>query len=102
MNELEITVWSLYLDKLEWEMGNLHLEVFLLLTAMQVKVRLNDELDVKIYFKEASTVYPGFESLYGEWIKKTKHSVKVELKKINGLYAKYRLVSLNIILAFDN
>jgi hypothetical protein len=97
MNELEITVWSLHLDELEWGMGNIQLEAFLLLTAIQAKERLNDEFDMKIYFKEASAAYPGFESLYEEWLRKTRCSVGVELKKINGLYTRYRLVHLNTI-----
>lgn len=97
MNEFEITVWSLYLDKLEWNMENLQLEIFLLVTSMQVKERLNDESEMGIYTKKVAEEFYGFKIVYDNWIRRINHSVNIELKEINKLYTIYRSVSFYLI-----
>ena len=59
MNELEITIWSMWLDKLGWDMRELSLDNFLIVTAIQSKEYLNDYDEMKIYLKKVNEDYPG-------------------------------------------
>jgi len=104
MNELEITVWSLYLEQLEWNTNGLPAETFLLIIAVQAKEFLNDELEMKMYLKKVNEEYPDFKDGYKEWVNKRENNIRLEVKDINRQYNKYRLVRLNInfSLAFDN
>lgn len=104
MNELEITVWSLHLDELEWTTEGLAIEMFLVVTAMQAKDYLNDELEMQMYLKKVNEEYPEFNYAYEEWINKREHKVNLGIKEINKQYNKYRLVCfyINYSLAFDN
>lgn len=103
MNELEITVWSLYLEQLEWSIERLGVEMFLVVSAMQAKDYLNDGLELQMYLKKTNEEYPDFNYEYEEWINKREHRISFGIKEINKQYNKYRLVCFNINynLAFD-
>lgn len=93
MNELEVTIWSLWLDEIHWEMGDLAVDTFVLVTAMQVKERLNDENVLKAHLSKVRDDFPNVDLIYGAWKKDEAHALKINLKEINRLYAKYRQVS---------
>jgi hypothetical protein len=90
MNELEVTVWSMWLNKLGWDMQDISLDNFLLITAIQVKEYLNDK--PKYNQNRIKEECPNIDLLYDKW--KTTHNLDINLKEINKLYRKYRQVNL--------
>lgn len=93
MNELEVTVWSIWLDKLSWEMQNLSLDNFILVTAMQTKEHLNDENMIRIHLEKLKEEFPNIELIYNTWNKEEAHRLDTNLIDINNLYRKFRQVN---------
>ena len=92
MNELEVTVWSMWLDKLSWETQDLSIDTFLLITAMQVKEHLNFTKYNQAKIKEEC---PNIDLLYAKW--NETHNLDINLKEVNKLFRKFRQVNLLIM-----
>jgi len=92
LNELEISVWSLWLEKLNWQAGDLSVESFLLITSIQAKAFLNPEMEMEIYFKKLGHDFPKIMQSYKTWIKT--HTLNLTHIAINNEYKKLKQVLL--------
>eukprot|EP00742_Colponemidia_sp_Colp-10_P004872 GILJ01005204.1.p1 GENE.GILJ01005204.1~~GILJ01005204.1.p1 ORF type:complete len:571 (-),score=83.85 GILJ01005204.1:234-1946(-) len=66
MNELEIVVWSLYLDKLGWADTRLSLMESLTMSAFAVKMYLNG--DHGMFLPHLNRLIPGFSYRFNQWL----------------------------------
>jgi len=94
MNELEVVVWSLWLDNLCWTMNNLSLDETLFIAAMQTKEYMNDKETMRIYMEELTLNYRTIMVAYESWVKDKRHEINVNIKDINKRYSEYRQVLL--------
>jgi len=94
LNELEIATWSLWLERLNWEVGNLPLEVFLFVTGAQVKAFLNPEIEMDVYFKKLGQDFPKVRKAYRVWTKKESNRLSLSAVDINRQYKKLKQVLL--------
>lgn len=92
LNELEIAVWSLWLEKLNWELGELSLESFLFVTGAQAKAHLNPEIEMEIYFQKLGHDFPKVMQAYKSWISTPKHHVDLNSVDMNREYKRLKQV----------
>jgi hypothetical protein len=95
MNELEVVVWSLWLDNLYWTIDDSSLEATITIAAMQTKEYLNEEEVVKVYKDELNANYPEITKKYDIWTKDKEHEIDVEITDINRRFSEFRQVSSN-------
>ncbi len=93
MNELEIAAWSLWVDELNWAGGDLSMDDFLFVTAIQSKSYMNPESEMSIYMKKIGTDYPPIKSMYESWQRNESRRVRLQIIDINKRYKKFRQVS---------
>lgn len=104
LNELEITIWSLWLDQIAWDIKDLSVDTFLIITSMQVKEYVNEEGKAMIYMKKIREDYPKIDVIYDSWVKDKAHKLNLSIIEINKLYRKYSQVIIfyNYIVAFNS
>lgn len=90
LNELEITVWSLWLEKLNWKLGDLSLETFLFVTGAQAKAYLSPEIEMEVYFKKLGNDFPKARVAYESWIKVGSHNIDLSIHAINKEYKRLK------------
>ena len=93
INELEMAIWSLYLDKLGWKLEGISLEMYLILTGIQSKQYANSEAEVNIYINKLNDDYPHFKELYEDWIKDEDHKINFSVKDIGTKFNRYQQVN---------
>jgi len=92
MNELEVVVWSLWLDTLYWTIDDSSLETTIIIAAMQTKEHLNEEEVIKIYKNELNSNYSDIMEKYEAWMKDKDHEINVGITDINRRYTEFRQV----------
>lgn len=92
MNELEVTIWCCWLDKLGWQADLLELENLLLVTGIQVKEYTNPKDEMNIYRKKIIEYYPNVENIYKKWVSSTEHVIDFTVKEIHKVYKELRVV----------
>jgi len=92
LNELEIAVWSLWLERLNWKLDDLSLETFLFVTGAQAKAYLNLEIEMEVYFKKLGHDFPKVRKAYESWIKQESHKMNLSTVDINKEYKKFKQV----------
>eukprot|EP00826_Nyctotherus_ovalis_P039853 TRINITY_DN3863_c0_g2_i15.p1 TRINITY_DN3863_c0_g2~~TRINITY_DN3863_c0_g2_i15.p1 ORF type:complete len:153 (+),score=0.82 TRINITY_DN3863_c0_g2_i15:501-959(+) len=100
LNELEITAWSLWLEKLNWELGEQSLESFLFVTGAQAKAYLNPEIEMEIYFQKLGHDFPKVMQAYKSWIGIAKHHIDLNSVEINKEYKRLKQVLYFMNLVF--
>lgn len=99
MNELEVVVWSLWLDNLCWTMNSLSLDETLYVAAIQTKEYLNCGEVVKVYKDELAANQRHIMDAYESWTKDRKHDISVGVMEINQRYNDFRQVLPVLILS---
>jgi hypothetical protein len=94
MNELEVVVWSLWLDNLCWTMNNHFLDEILFISAIQTKEYMNDKEAMKLYMNELTLNHRNIVSAYENWVKDKRNEINVNMKDINKRYSEYRQVCI--------
>lgn len=92
MNELEITIWSLWLEKLNWVTDGLTLSNFLFVTGAQAKAYTNPGTEMEIYMKKLAHDFPQIGRGYNSWISSKKHIMEFDLIVVNREYNKLKKV----------
>lgn len=94
LNELEVVVWSLWLDALRWTMRDFSLEIVIFIAAMQTKEYLNDDETMKVYTDEFNDKYKNVMEAYGIWTDSVEHAMNIDITDINKRYSEFREVLL--------
>lgn len=92
LNELEISTWSLLLEQLNWQLGDLSLETFLFVTSAQAKAFLNPEIEMEVYFKKLGHDFPKVMKAYEAWTKMSTHKIDLNMMTINKEYKRLKQV----------
>ena len=92
MNEIEIIVWSIWLDELGWNVEKVSMECLMFITAVQAKEYVNDESEMGIYKKEMDANYKKMTMSYEEW--KKDHKVAISVIDINKRFRAFNPVIL--------
>jgi hypothetical protein len=86
LNELELVVWSIYLDKFVWKDLGLPLETLLMYSAFAVKTYMNDEITV--FQTHLNSRFSNFTSRYNEWITKHRSRMGIAPRELNTKFKK--------------
>jgi len=81
LNELEVCVWCLYIEKFAYTDKTLPLESSLLYSAFAVKEYFND--NVNALYEYLSSILEGFSKNYNDWSNKWKAQLTVNPKELN-------------------
>lgn len=92
MDELEVAAWSLHTDKLKWEMEDLLLEDFLIVTAIQIKEYMNDTTEAQIYTNKVLKEHPNLSEVYFRWSREDRHKIRFDIMDISKRFRKFRQV----------
>jgi hypothetical protein len=86
LNELELVVWSIYLEKFVWKDLGLPLETLLMYSAFAVKTYMNDEITV--FQTHLNSRFSNFTSRYNEWITKHRSRMGIAPRELNTKFKK--------------
>lgn len=92
LNELEIAVWSLWLEQINWKLDSLPLETFLFVTGAQAKAFLNPEIEMEVYFKKLGHDFPKVRKAYESWIRQKSHIMNLSIVDTNKEYKRLKQV----------
>ncbi|CAG9331806.1 unnamed protein product [Blepharisma stoltei] len=84
MNELELAVWEIYLEKFVWKDKETPLLLLLMLSAFAVKSYFNE--DVSTYQAYLSVKYPGFLEAYEKWYNVYKNDMNISPIELNDKF----------------
>ncbi|CAG9336051.1 unnamed protein product [Blepharisma stoltei] len=91
LNEIEVTVWSIYLDRFVWADQEFPLRLLLIISAYAAKSYLSD---ARHFYEYIKSKIPGFEEVYRKWDFKNKGWLEVSGKELN---LKYRYLSESVL-----
>lgn len=84
MNELEIVVWAIYLERFIWKEGSGNLHQRLLQSAYAVKTYLND--DVSPYQAHLIEKFSNFTQSYNMWLASCKNYMGINPRDLNNKF----------------
>ncbi|CAG9315996.1 unnamed protein product [Blepharisma stoltei] len=88
MNDLELSLWSLILEKIQW-IDTLSLPWVLICTAFAAKQHFN--LDVSIFEHHIATKYTDFQRCFQNWQNSHQETRSINAKTINARYVSLSL-----------
>lgn len=94
MNELEVASWSIWNDSNNWDLKNIELDIFLLISAYQVKGCINCLKDDNIYFHKILEEYPNFSNDFLQWQKLNDKKTQLNIAEINRVFKLFRQAKL--------
>lgn len=87
MNEMEIAMWGLILEQLNWDLSGFSLKQFLLLSGFAAKKSLNK--DLAVISSHLDYLNPSFSDNFYIWFSRTKPQLKLSVKKLNKKYLEF-------------
>ena len=97
LNELEATMWSIFLEKLVWENKSKPIQILLLYTAFAVKSYMNSEEDINVITSYISQKYGGFFTGYEKWHSQYSEQLFISQRNFNQYYNNFiKLSSLDL------
>jgi hypothetical protein len=84
MNDIEIVIWAIYLDRFAWKEACCSLKIILYITAFAVKSYLSCRLEHFHAF--LSHKFPNFSSQFAAWLEKSSRRLSTLPKELNKKY----------------
>ncbi|CAG9311087.1 unnamed protein product [Blepharisma stoltei] len=86
LNEVEISVWAIFLDKCVWTDNTAKLDYVLYYSALSAKSYTNS--DVTPYLKYLSSKMSNFYNNYMQWTQRNRNCLEVTDRELNCIYKK--------------
>ncbi|CAG9330253.1 unnamed protein product [Blepharisma stoltei] len=85
LNEIEVAVWAIYIERFVWPEPQATLHYLLVTTAFAAKLHMNDDTNhLKEYLK---TKILGFEENFALWYSQNEKNMMISLQELNTVYS---------------
>ena len=101
LNDLEIVMWGIYLDKFVWGEKSLCLKILLLFTAYHAKYYLNPEETLIPLTSFIRQKYPGFQQGYQTWFSKNSSKLFVSPSDFNKSFHLFLTLPVTDIIDYN-
>ena len=101
LNDLEIVLWGVYLEKVVWKEKTRTPKIQLLYSAYASKNLLNLESDLETLTNFICIKYPGFISGYTQWSQKHTDQLSLSLRDFNKSFKSYMSLPVKDIIDYN-
>ena len=101
LNDLEIVLWGVYLEKIVWHEKTRTPKIQLLYSAYASKTLLNLESDLETLSYFICIKYPGFISGYTQWSQKHTDQLSLSLRDFNKSFKLYMSLPVKDIIDYN-
>lgn len=101
LNDLEVVMWGILLDKLVWVEKSRNLKISLLYTAYAAKCNLNLLEDLSSLNTFIKLKYPGFHPAYTQWSSLNSTKLSVSLRDFNKCFTRFLSLPVTDIIDYN-
>lgn len=101
LNELEITLWSIFLDKLVWGDRSKLIQVLLLYTAYAAKSHMNMDSDIQMIKLCVANKHSGFFIGYEKWYQLSMNELSISFRHLNHQYNSFLALTLKELVDYN-
>ena len=101
LNELEITLWSIFLDKSVWNDKTKAVQVLLLYAAYAAKSYMNNDSDIQMIKLHVANKHSGFLIGYDKWYQSSQDQLRISLRYLNCQYNSFFMLNIRDLVDYN-